>query len=384
MPILRALLPILALVGCNASGQGNQPAAPRESSTRPFRVETIGQFSQPWAMTFLPGGRQALITERRGTLKLWTVNGGSVDVAGVPAVDYGGQGGLGDVILHPGFAHNRIVYLSWVEAGPRDTRGAAVGRARLETVDGRPRLEGLEVIWRQQPKLDGRGHFGHRLAFSPDGRYLFISSGERQHFDPAQDMRGNLGKVLRINPDGSIPDDNPFYNPLADSTVDGAIWTLGHRNPLGLAFAPDGRLWEVEMGPQGGDEMNLIERGRNYGYPIVSNGDHYDGRPIPDHPTHPEFAAPKAWWTPVISPGDMIIYSGSMFPRWRGDALIAGLSSEALIHVDIDGSNAREVERWRMEHRMREIEQAPDGSIYMLEDENEEGGGRLLRLVPAR
>ena len=385
MPLVRTLLPALALIGCSASGQGNgQPAAPRESATRPFRVETIGQFSQPWAMAFLPGGRQALITERRGTLKLWTVGGGTVDVAGVPAVDYGGQGGLGDVILHPDFPHNHIVYLSWAEAGEADTRGAAVGRARLATENGSPRLEGLQVIWRQQPKVDGRGHFGHRLAFSPDGRFLFISSGERQHFDPAQDMRSNLGKILRINPDGSIPDDNPFYNPLADSTVDGAIWTLGHRNPLGLAFAPDGRLWEVEMGPQGGDEMNLIVRGRNYGYPIVSNGDHYDGRDIPDHPTHPEFEAPKTWWTPVISPGDMIIYSGSMFPQWRGDALIAGLSSEALVHVHINGNNAREVERWGMEHRMREIEQAPDGSIYMLEDQNEEGGGRLLRLVPAR
>jgi glucose/arabinose dehydrogenase len=299
----------------------------------------------------------------------------------VPAVDYGGQGGLGDVILHPEFASNNIVYLSWAEAGEGGVRGAAVGRARLVTEGGAPRLEGLQVIWRQVPKMRGRGHYGHRLAFSPDGRHLFISSGERQEFTPAQDMNSNAGKILRLNPDGSVPTDNPFAE---RGGVTAQIWTLGHRNPLGLAFAPDGRLWEVEMGPEGGDEMNLIERGRNYGYPIVSNGDHYDGRPIPDHDTRPEFEAPKTWWTPVISPGDMIVYTGRMFPQWRGDALIAGLSGEALIHVDIDGTNAREAQRWAMGRRMREIEQHPDGSIYMLEDQNEAGGGRLLRLVPRR
>jgi len=375
------LLSAVALIGCSANSQSNQPAAPRESASRPFRIETIRQFDEPWAMAFLPGGRQALVTEQRGALKLWTVGGAAVDVGGVPTVDYGGQGGLGDVVLHPDFATNHIVYLSWAEAGAGETRGAAVGRARLVTDGDTPRLEGLQVIWRQQPKVDGRGHYGHRLAFSPDGRYLFISSGERQHFDPAQDMNANLGKVLRLNPDGTVPADNPFAD---RGGVTAQIWTLGHRNPLGLAFAPDGRLWEVEMGPQGGDEMNLIERGRNYGYPIVSNGDHYDGRPIPDHPTRPEFEAPKAYWTPVISPGDMIIYSGAMFPQWRGDALIGGLSSEALIHVDIDGTNARETERWGMEHRIREVEQAPDGSIYLLEDQNEEGGGRMLRLVAAQ
>jgi aldose sugar dehydrogenase len=373
------LLPALILIGCTANGEGaSQPAA---AGNPPFRVEPLRQFNEPWAMVFLPGGRQALVTEQRGVLKLWTVGGEAVDVAGVPAVDYGGQGGFGDVILHPDFARNGLVYLSWAEAGEGGNRGAAVGRARLVTEGGAPRLEGLQVIWRQQPKMSGRGHYGHRLAFSPDGRYLFISSGERQEFTPAQDMNANLGKVLRLNPDGSLPPDNPF---AAQGGVAAQVWTLGHRNPLGISFAPDGRLWEVEMGPQGGDEMNLIERGRNYGYPIVSNGDHYDGRTIPDHDTRPEFEAPKAWWTPVISPGDMIVYSGSMFPQWRGDALIGGLSSEALIHVDIEGTNAREVERWAMEHRIREVEQAPDGSIYLLEDQNDEGGGRLLHLTPAR
>ncbi len=199
------------------------------------------------------------------------------------------------------------------------------------------------MIWRQEPKIDGRGHYGHRLAFSPDGRYLYISSGERQEFTPAQDMARTLGKILRLNPDGSVPADNPFAE---RGGVTAQIWTLGHRNPLGIAFAPDGRLWEVEMGPRGGDEMNLIERGRNYGWPLVSNGDHYDGRRHPRPRAGHGFEAPKVSWTPVISPGDMIVYSGSMFPQWQGDALVGGLSGEALVHVDIDGANAREAHRY--------------------------------------
>ena len=377
-----ALLPALILLGCTANGEDSSAAqSSATAGDRPFQVAPVRQFNEPWAMAILPGGRQALITEQRGTLKLWTVGGAAVDVAGVPAVDYGGQGGLGDVILHPDFDRNRMIYLSWAEAGDGGTRGAAVGRARLVTEGGAPRLEGLQVIWRQVPKMSGRGHYGHRLAFSPDGRYLFVSSGERQEFTPAQDMSSNAGKVLRLNPDGTLPRDNPF---ASQGGVAAQVWTLGHRNPLGIAFAPDGRFWEVEMGPAGGDEMNLIERGRNYGYPRVSNGDHYDGRPIPDHSRGDGFEAPKVWWTPVISPGGMIIYTGSMFPQWRGDALIAGLSSQALVRVDIDGTNAREAERWGMGRRIREVEQAPDGSIYLLEDQNDEGGGRLLHLTRAR
>jgi glucose/arabinose dehydrogenase len=236
------------------------------------------------------------------------------------------------------------------------------------------------VIWRQEPSFDGRGHFGHRLLFSPDGQYLYISSGERQEFTPAQDRNSNAGKIVRLSDTGMVPSDNPFYD---QGRVTSQIWSMGHRNPLGLAWDGEGRLWEIEMGPQGGDELNLIERGANYGYPIVSNGDHYDGRPIPDHDTRPEFAAPKVWWTPVISPGDMIVYSGSMFPAWRGDILVGGMSSQALIRVDLDGTNAREAERWGMGARIREVEQAPDGSIYLIEDEDEGAGGRLLRLTPA-
>jgi glucose/arabinose dehydrogenase len=380
MTSLRLLtLALLSLAACSG---GDQAAA--QQGARPFRTEVLAQFREPWAMTFLPGGRQALITEQRGRLLLWTRGRNAaapVEVSGVPAVDYGGQGGLGDVVLHPDFASNGLVYLSYAEAGEGGTRGAAIGRGRLVIEGGSARLDGFQPIWRQVPKFSGRGHYGHRIAFSPDGRFLYVSSGERQQFTPAQDMASNAGKVLRLNPDGTVPADNPFAE---RGGVTAQIWSLGHRNPLGIAFDSAGRLWEIEMGPQGGDELNLIERGANYGYPIVSNGDHYDGRTIPDHATRPEFAAPKLWWTPVISPGDMIIYSGSMFPQWRGDALVAGLSSQALVRVDLNGTNAREAERFGMGVRMREIEQHPDGSIYMIEDEDGGTGGRLLRLTPAR
>ena len=381
------LLPALFLIGCSGgTSDGNAAQPPAAAANRPFQVEEIASFDEPWAMTFLPGGSQALITQKRGQLLLWTraASGDAqanavVEVAGVPAVDYGGQGGLGDVTLHPRFAENGLVYLSFAEAG-EGGRGAAVGRGRLVLGQGAPRLENFQVIWRQVPKFGGnaRGHYGHRIVFSPDGRYMFLSSGERQQFTPAQDMASNAGKILRLNDDGSVPADNPF---ASRGGVAAQVWTLGHRNPLGLAFAPDGRLWEHEMGPEGGDEFNLIERGDNYGYPTVSNGDHYDGRPIPDHNTQPQFNAPEITWTPVISPSSLLFYTGSQFPQWRGSVLIGGLSSQALIRVQIDGNSAREVERFDMGQRIREVEQGPDGSIYLLEDERNGSGGRLLRLT---
>jgi glucose/arabinose dehydrogenase len=302
-----------------------------------------------------------------------------VEVAGAPQVDYGGQGGLGDVAFHPQFARNNLVYLSWVEPGSGDTRGAVVGRGRLVLGGRAPRIEGLQIIWRQTPKVEGRGHYGHRLAFGPDGK-LYISNGDRQKFDPAQDMSGTLGKVVRLNDDGSVPADNPF---ASRGGATAQIWTLGHRNILGLAFDASGRLWSHEMGPKNGDEFNLIERGSNYGYPIVSNGSHYDGRDIPDHSTRPEFNAPEITWND-LSPAGLIIYSGSLFPQWRGNAFLGGLGGQTLVRVTIDGNNAREAERWDMGARIREVEQGPDGAVYVLEDERNGSGGRLLRLTPAR
>ncbi|HYG47182.1 MAG TPA: PQQ-dependent sugar dehydrogenase [Allosphingosinicella sp.] len=378
---MRSFIPLLLLAACSAGGEAAESGAAQANSSgaRPFQVRPIAAFDEPWAMAFLPGpGPRALITEKKGKLKLlWSDVGRVGDVAGAPEVDYGGQGGFGDVVLHPRFAENRLVYLSWVEAGPGDNRGAVVGRARFVEDGNRPRLEGLRVIWRQTPKLSGRGHYGHRVAFGPDGK-LYVSNGDRQEFTPAQDMSGTLGKIVRLNDDGTVPADNPF---ASRGGATAQIWSLGHRNPLGIAFDGSGRLWDIEMGPKGGDELNLVERGKNYGYPIVSNGDHYDGKDIPDHPTRPEFEAPKVSWTPVISPGNMIFYSGSAFPAWRGDILVAGLSSKALIRVDVNGAGAREVERWDMGKRIREVEQGPGGSVWLLEDGE---GGRLLKLTPAR
>ena len=237
------------------------------------------------------------------------------------------------------------------------------------------------MIWRQQPKVSGRGHYGHRMAFGPDG-FLYITSGERQKFDPAQDLKGNLGKIVRLHDDGRVPADNPFAN---QGGVTAQIWSYGHRNPLGIAFDAKGRLWNQEMGPANGDELNLVVRGANYGYPLVSDGDHYDGRTIPDHNSAPDkYKAPAYSWNPGIAPAGLLIYSGSQFPAWRGDVFIGGLESHALIRVEIEGDRAREAQRFQMGQRIREVEEGPDGAIWLLEDEREGSGGRLLRLTPPK
>ncbi|QCO66941.1 PQQ-dependent sugar dehydrogenase [Luteimonas yindakuii] len=345
---------------------------------RPFVTEDVARFNEPWAMTFLPDGR-LLVTEKPGALKLFDpASGRSNQIAGVPEVAYGGQGGLGDVVLHPGFADNGLVYLSYAEAGDGGA-GGVVARARLQIDGDAGQLQDLAVIWRQVPKVSGQGHYAHRIAFDRDGM-LWITSGERQKFDPSQDMASNLGKVIRLHDDGSVPADNPF---VEQGGVAAQVWSLGHRNPLGLAFDADGRLWVHEMGPKNGDELNLIERGANYGYPIVSEGEHYDGRPIPDHATRPEFHTPAVVWTPVISPAGFVIYDGERFPDWRGSGLIGGLSSQALVRVAFDGDTAREVERYPMQTRIREVEQAPDGALWLLEDGGRGASGRMFRLVPA-
>ncbi|WP_145002986.1 PQQ-dependent sugar dehydrogenase [Pseudomonas oryzihabitans] len=363
---------LLGLATLNAS------AAPQPLSEAqwPFTATPRATLDAPWAIAFLPDGT-VLVTEKGGTLKHLDVQTGKAqDISGVPKVVHAGQGGLGDVILHPQYASNRLIYLSYAEAGEGGTQGATVARAKLTLQeDGSGSLSDLKVIWRQTPKVTGNGHYGHRMKFGPDGK-LWITSGERQKFTPAQDMSGNLGKLIRLNDDGSVPQDNPFAK---QGGVAAQVWSLGHRNPLGIAFDAQGRLWEQEMGPQGGDELNLIQRGGNYGYPEVSNGDHYGGKPIPDHATRPEFIPPKITWTPVISPAGLMIYQGDRFPAWQGNAFIGGLSSKALVRIELKGEEAREVERYAMGTRIRDVEEGPNGSLWVLEDGT---NARLLELQP--
>ena len=362
------LLLVLSACGTSATTTAQTAAA----SDRPFTTTEVTTFDAPWAMDFLPGSgvpktSMALVTEKAG--KLWLVdvtNGQKQQVAGVPAVHVEGQGGLADVVAHPGFAGNQRIYLSFPEAGPNGTSGAVVGYGRLILGSGQPRLDGFRIIWRQQPKVTGGGHYSERIAFAPDGT-MFVSSGERQKFDPAQDSNVDLGKIIHMTDEGQ--------------RIGGLHYTMGHRNVLGLSFAPDGRLWETEMGPRGGDEVNLIVEGRNYGWPRASYGTHYDGRDIPDDHRGRGFEEPKVWWDPSISPGGLLIYTGDLFPQWKGDALIPALSGEAFIHVDIKGDQARKADQWDMGARIRAVDQGPKGEVYLLEDGP---GGRLLKLTPAR
>lgn len=367
-------LALLALAGCGASPPATAEAnsgGQATSQERPFTVSPVATFDAPWAMDFLPGSgvsltNMALVTEKGG--RLWLVDAASgkrQQVSGVPAVRAAGQGGLGDVVAHPGFAGNQRIYLSFVEAGAGGS-GAVLGHGRLILGQGEPRIEGFKVIWRQSPKVSGSGHFSHRIAFAPDGT-LYLSSGDRQKLQPAQDRAVDLGKIIHMTDEGQ--------------RIDGQFTTMGHRNVLGLAFAPDGRLWATEMGPQGGDELNLIVPGRNYGWPEASYGSDYGGGAIPDDHRGRGFEEPKLWWTPSISPAGLLIYSGDLFPQWKGDALFGALSGQALLRADIDGNSARKADQWDMDARIREVAQGPDGAVYLLEDGD---GGRLLRLDPVR
>jgi len=353
----------------NTAAKTEQPIPVKQA----YQVETVANLNEPWAITSLPDQR-LLLTERQGKLKIFNPkNKQMLDVQGVPAVNYGGQGGLGDVVLHPDFAKNHWIYLSYATKGQGGS-GAVIARAKLDLSNpNQPKLTEVKQIWQQVPKVSGQGHYGHRMLFGADGK-LWVSSGERQKFDPAQNMKSNLGKILRLNEDGSAAVGNPFYK---QGGVTAEIWSLGHRNPLGMAFDRQGQLWVVEMGPKGGDELNIIVKGENYGYPIVSNGDHYSGQPIPDHHTRPEFKAPEIDWTPVISPSSLIIYRGQQFPAWQNKALIGGLSSEAIIVVDLEHKPVKEVERLDMKKRIRGLHETQDGSIWVIEDGS---NARLLKL----
>jgi len=369
-------LPAAALLAaCNSPSVAE--AQDSAAASAPFKITPVADFDAPWAMTFLPDG-QMLVTEKAGTLMLVSADGKTKHPVASFPVDSGGQGGLMDVVLAPGFAKNRQVYLSYSAAG-EGGKGVVLVRGVLGTGAGHPALTGVTELFRATPFVEGNGHYSGRIAFSPDGKYLFFTNGERQKFDPAQDPKATLGKVLRLTLDGKPAPGNP----LAAQGFHPAVWSYGHRNLLGIAFDAKGNLWEQEMGPKGGDEVNLVLPGRNYGYPKVSNGSHYDGRDIPDHAPGDGFEAPKVWWNPVISPGGLMVYSGKLFPEWAGDIFIGGLSSQALVRVDVDGTNAKKGDQWPMGARIREVEQGPDGAIWLLEDGADGSQGRLLRLTPA-
>ena len=355
------------------SPSATSPATPSATpETHEFVVVEHESFNEPWALAFLPGTDTMAVTERGGAVKLRDPDGTVRDVSGVPDLVAAGQGGLGDLIPGPTFADDGTVYLSWVERGDGGT-GAVVGRGTLDVAAAE--LADVDVIWEQTPKVDGDGHFSHRLLIHDD--HLFVSSGDRQNFDPAQAMDGNLGKIVRLTLDGDPAPDNPW---AGEGGVAAQFWSIGHRNPLGLAADGDGRLWGSEMGPQGGDELNLVQPGLNYGWPEASNGSHYGGREIPDHADGDGFEPPKAFWTPSISPGSLMIYDGELFPAWKGDAFVGALSGEALVRIDLDGETASQAENWPMGARIRGVAEAPDGAIWLLEDGS---GGRLLELTPA-
>ncbi len=381
---------------------GNQKADPE----LPFKMTQVASFDFPWRIAFLPDGR-LLVTEKVGRLQLVTPQGERTEVKGVPASYYQGQNGMLGVFLSPHYATDHNVYLTYVEPG--DYGGAlALGRGQLVANGATAELDAFHVLWRQVPSGKG-GQPGGQIAFSPDGHYLFLTVGDRQRMTPAQDPNQPVGKILRLTLDGKPAPGNPMQGktgatsiPLIDPphdteaaktarvvstyTFPGAnltpaeTWTTGHRTPYGLAFAPDGRLWEAEHGPRGGDELNLIEPGKNYGWPLVSYGRNYNGVPIPSPDTRPDLAKPVIYWDPVIAPGNLMFYKGSAFAQWNGSALISGLVSEVIDRVTFDGKGGAAVaQRWKIGKRVRDIEEAPDGSLWMLEDAMP---GGLFHLTP--
>ncbi|HEY7006942.1 MAG TPA: PQQ-dependent sugar dehydrogenase, partial [Sphingomicrobium sp.] len=367
------LAALLIVAACGTSARTNSKDAESNpanlpASDPPFTTAPVATFDNPWAMAFLPGSNVAIVTEKPG--KVWLVdvtNGRKQPVSGAPRVAFGGQGGLLDVAVAPGFASKGEVYLTYSEPSPNGGSGLALARAKLVRDASGARLDGLQVLWRDPAGGEG-GQFGAIVAFAPDGQSLFLSSGERQRFTPAQDASQPIGKILHLTLDGKPAPGNPWTGKtgaasvaLTDPPKDTAVakdaperkvawpgpnltpaetWSFGHRNPYGLAFAPDGRLWETEMGPRGGDELNLIEPGKNYGWPLVSEGKNYDGVSIPPHSSRDDVVAPKLYWVPSISPTSLLFYSGKMFPEWKGDGLIGSMSDPFLVHVRIRGDKA--------------------------------------------
>ena len=396
---LVALLTSAAHAQTNAGEQKSDP-------NLPLTITKVASLDLPWRIAFLPDGRM-LVTEKVGRVDLVTPQGAKTEIDGVPPVYFEGQNGMLGVFLSPHYATDHNVYLTYVAPGDYGG-GVALGRGRLVLDGKQPHLDGFQVLWRQMPAGKG-GQPGGQIAFSPEGKYLFLTLGDRQRFTPAQDPNQPVGKILRLTLDGEPAPGNPWAGKLGAHTIPlidpaantekaktapvvstytfpgpnltlAETWTTGHRTPYGLAFAPDGRLWELEHGPRGGDKLDLIQRGKNYGWPLVSYGINYDGVPIPSPDTRPDLAKPVIYWVPVIAPGNLMFYKGSLFSQWNGSALLSGLVSEAIVRVTFDGKGgATAVQRWSIGKRIRDIEEAPDGSLWMLEDAKP---GGLFHLTP--
>ena len=380
----------------------------KPEATLPFTMTTTSEFSLPWRIAFLPDGRM-LVTEKVGPVWLVSAEGKKIGPLGnTPAVYWQGQNGMHGVFVSPRYATDQSIYLTYAEPGDYGG-GLALARGKLVFTAAGARLDNFEVLWRQLPRGRG-GQEGAQVAFSPDGQYLFLSVGDRQRFSPAQDLDQPAGKILRLTLDGKPAPGNPFAGrvgatsiPLIDPPRDteaaktaqpvstytfkgpnltpAETWATGVRTPYGLAFSPAGELWEVEHGPRGGDELNLIEKGKNYGWPLVSYGINYNGTPIPNHDTSNEFTKPVLWWVPVIAPGNLMFYtSDKTFPQWQGSGFISGLSTMSLSRIVFDGKGgAKLAERWNVGKRIRDVAQAPDGSLWLLEDANP---GELIHVTP--
>jgi glucose/arabinose dehydrogenase len=373
----------------------------------PFKMTTVSTFGLPWRIAFLPDGRM-LVTEKIGPVWLVSAQGEKIaHLANTPPVYWQGQNGMLGVFVSPKFASDQSIYLTYIEPGDYGG-GQALARAKLVTA-GRPRLENFEVLWRQMPRGKG-GQAGGQVVFAPDGQSLYMTVGDRQRMVPAQDPNQPVGKILRLTLDGKPFPGNPNFGktgaatiPLIDPPRDTELaktakpvstytfpgpnltpaetWASGFRAPYGLALSPSGELWEVEHGPSGGDELNLIEKGKNYGWPVVSFGKNYNETPIPSHDSRPEFAKPVLYWVPVIAPGNLMFYTGKKtFPQWDGSGFISGLATMTLNRIVFDGKGgAKTAERWSVGKRIRDVEQAPDGSLWMLEDANP---GALIHVTP--
>jgi glucose/arabinose dehydrogenase len=406
--LLAASLPTSTPVVAQVNAGSQAPEA-----SMPFTMTSVTTFNLPWRIAFLPDGRM-LVTEKVGPIWLVTPQGQKRPVLNYPASLYGGQGGMLGIYTSPNFARDQTVYITYCEPG---TIGGISGssltlaKATLTLNDSATpataSLDNLKVIWRDGARGRG-GQFGAAVAFAPDGKSLFLTVGDRQRFTPAQDPNQPLGKILHLTLDGKAASDNPNYgktgapsvgiiNPPADTeaaktapvvytyTFPGKnetpseVWTTGHRTPYGLAFAPDGKLWEAEHGPRGGDELNLIEKGKNYGWPLVSYAINYNGVPIPSPDTRADMTKPVIYWTPIIAPGNITFYKGNVFPQWNGSILLGGMATMTINRIVVDGANAHPAERWNVGHRIRDIEVAPDGTVWALEDSTT---GGLFKITP--